>query len=536
MKSYLLLIGSWLPMCIAIYRSAEPSAHMPLAPGHTRLQPTAQIPGDTVFFDDFSNGLTDGWTAGRSSFQVSEGRPIISPQAVSPVFLTTEINRLSNSVWEAGWQVRGSLSAALYIRLHLASSSPSLLDPHRGYHLQIDGSEDTHLYSLWRQNGNTRTLIFRSVPVANHGTDLQIRVRVVRSADGEWQVLADDNASGIWEPVADQYGNRSVKDVSYPTADYAGFAIHFTPSRRSDVTLDYFLIKRLDSPGDSAPPSDIVPGDILINEVLSNPRAGGVEFVELYNFSEKTIDLQQLYLASVSSNGVSGTPRKVSEASIPMPPYSYKVLTPQPSVLQQYYPNGDAGTFLEVPTMPNFNNNTGGVVVYAGDRMIDSLFYTFNGQSSLLVNPKGISLERQSFSTPTNQRDNFLPAATSVGGATPGYRNSVAPTDASRHGFSLASPTFSPDGDGFEDLLEINYSLPEYGYIARVDIFDDSGQLAKKLLRNESVGTRGQILWDGMCDNGQRAPVGLYIAVVEIYHPNGITKIYRLPLVLAARL
>src|SRR5690606_22555130 len=124
--------------------------------------------------------------------------------------------------------------------------------------------------------------------------------------------------SGIWEPVADQYGNRSVKDVSYPTADYAGFAIHFTPSRRSDVTLDYFLIKRLDSPGDSAPLSDIAPGDILINEVLSNPRAGGVEFVELYNFSEKTVDLQQLYLASVSSNGVPGNRRKVTETPISM--------------------------------------------------------------------------------------------------------------------------------------------------------------------------------------------------------------------------
>src|SRR5690606_17158201 len=100
----------------------------------------------------------------------------------------------------------------------------------------------------------------------------------------------------------------------------------------------------------------------------------------------------------------------------------------------------------------------------------------------------------------------------------------------------LTSKTFSPDGDGYEDRLEINYRLPEGGFMANIDIYTDHGRLVKKLLRNQSLASQGTIYWDGLSDANARLPIGMYVAVIEVYNANGVRKIFRKSFVLAARL
>src|SRR5690606_30298197 len=100
----------------------------------------------------------------------------------------------------------------------------------------------------------------------------------------------------------------------------------------------------------------------------------------------------------------------------------------------------------------------------------------------------------------------------------------------------FTSKTFSPDNDGFEDRLEINYRFSESGFMANIDIYTDQGRLIKRLLRNQSIATQGTIYWDGLSDANTRLPVGMYIAVMEVYNANGAHKVYRKSFVLAARL
>ncbi len=281
---------------------------------------------------------------------------------------------------------------------------------------------------------------------------------------------------------------------------------------------------------------DIQPDDLLITEILSNPKPNGVDFLELYNHSTKSIDLQGVYLAAVNANGAVGSRRKVANRPTIIHPNEYRVLTTNPVIVKAHYPLSATQAFIEMPTLPNFNNETGGVVLYAAGMTIDSLFFTPAMWSPFIADHKGISLERQRLSAPTNMPGNFRSAATAVGGATPGYANSQSLVETAPYGFFLASRTFSPDQDGFEDELTIAYHLPESDWMANIEIYNDSGRLVRKLHRNQRMATEGTVTWDGLSDAQQPLPIGIYIAMIEIYHPKGLKKQYRLGFVLAARL
>lgn len=284
-------------------------------------------------------------------------------------------------------------------------------------------------------------------------------------------------------------------------------------------------------------------GDILINEILFNPKnksmegvdTDGVDFIEIYNYSSKTVDLQQFYLAHVNHDGKVTGHRPVSEIPLLFYPSEYKVLTAQPTIVKAHYPNADQPSFIQMASLPLFNNDAGTALMISHGQTIDSLTYHESMHAAFIDNPKGISLERRRFDTPTNSPGNFYSAATSIGGATPGYRNSQGAEEGEQPGISLTSKTFSPDNDGFEDLLEINYHFPTAGNMANISIYDDHGRLVKRLQRNQSMATRGTVTWDGRSNVYHRLPVGIYIAVIEVYNSTGLLKTYRRSFVLAKK-
>ncbi|MFC3198492.1 gliding motility-associated C-terminal domain-containing protein [Parapedobacter deserti] len=500
---------------------------------------TKLVPDDTsgaTFFEDFSYRFPDGWHGDVPLFTTIDARLRLAERATGPASVSIGSERLHNTVWEIGIQVHGTLSASNYMRLYMTAGQGSPTAGQYGYHLQIDGTPAGHRYGLWRQHGHTRSLILQSAVIPSQQARFRARVRVVRDTDGYWQVLTDEHDTGTFTLITDVIGNSTVKDATYTIGQHVGYFVNFSPMRRQDFILDYLLIKPFDRNADSVKPDVPQPEEILINEVLSHPRPGGVDFVELYNNSAKTVDLRHISVAHVNSRGEAGPKRKVTDIPILFHPNEYKVLTINPNILKEHYPNGDFNTFVGVTAFPNFNNENGGVVLYYEDKMIDSLFYTPAMQSPFSSSHQGVSLERQHFSWPTLAPGNFRSAATSVGGATPGYRNSTNPVEPAEDAVFLTSKTFSPDNDGFEDQLEINYHFPAAGFVATVDIYNDKGLLVKRLQRNQRMAVHGTITWDGLSDANQRLPVGVYIAVIEAYNETGIQRIYRKSFVLAARL
>ena len=71
--------------------------------------------------------------------------------------------------------------------------------------------------------------------------------------------------------------------------------------------------------------------------------------------------------------------------------------------------------------------------------------------------------------------------------------------------FSFTNNVFSPDSDGFEDVLQVTYEMNEEGLLGQVSIYDDKGRIIKNLFSNELMGSSGSFTWDGTTNDGVKA-------------------------------
>ena len=101
--------------------------------------------------------------------------------------------------------------------------------------------------------------------------------------------------------------------------------------------------------------------------------------------------------------------------------------------------------------------------------------------------------------------------------------NSQAFSPNSTGSLSLVSNTISPDGDGENDLLIVQYQYKKLGLLLNAKIFSRNGISVKQLINNESLSTKGQITWEGQTNQGTKAPLGIYILVWQITDAQGQT-------------
>jgi hypothetical protein len=280
-----------------------------------------------------------------------------------------------------------------------------------------------------------------------------------------------------------------------------------------------------------------VPGDLIINELLFNPYTGGVDFLELHNPGPKLLNLQGLRLRNELA--ITGTIGTTVEVDYVLLPGDYVVITSNPdNILDNYtVPKPAALLAGSLPSMPD---DEGNITVYnAAFELLDALDYTEDWHSRLLSDRDGVSLERLRAEATTQNEGNWASAASTVGFATPTGRNSqdrqtvVEPQD---DFFVLPEQTFSPDEDGFQDVLEIQYSTDKAGYLSRLLIFDAQGRLVRRLDDLELLAGQGSFLWDGSTDDENKARIGIYIIVAEIFTPEGDTLTEKHTCVLAGRL
>ncbi|MCG8373355.1 MAG: lamin tail domain-containing protein, partial [Balneolales bacterium] len=297
------------------------------------------------------------------------------------------------------------------------------------------------------------------------------------------------------------------------------------------------------------------PGSIVINEIMFDPLADSddnlpdqTEYIELYNPTDEAISLEGVFLHDA--------PNELNEIRSLEPVTSqYKWIQPDGYFL--IYSEDETNNFNESQTARYFELQdetdqftmqiersglslaSSGDAIYLADSTgttIDSVFYDETWQNPNLIDTDGIALERIDPNGGSNDENNWSSSTTAFGG-TPLMENSIfqeAGAAPDNVGISFSPNPFSPDDDGFEDNLFINYTLDASGYMLRVRIFDRYGREVRKLADGVQAGFEGSLIWDGLTDDRTKNRIGMYIVLFEAYNSaDGTNRTFKETIVLA---
>ena len=179
-------------------------------------------------------------------------------------------------------------------------------------------------------------------------------------------------------------------------------------------------------------PSEVEIGDIIINEILFNPISPCVDYLEIYNRSDKVIDLSELMIGTIKEsfpNPPDTILKTISNDGRLLLPHSYMLISSDNDMVVSHYWTDDnlAGIdkslcFIETKEFPSFPNTEGRVIVCNKSRKIlDEVYYSEKMHYDLLIETKGVSLERISFEDESLDETNWHSASYNVNYGTPGF-------------------------------------------------------------------------------------------------------------------
>ncbi len=305
----------------------------------------------------------------------------------------------------------------------------------------------------------------------------------------------------------------------------------------------------------SAIASRLYPGAIVINEIMFDPLADSddnlpdqTEYVELYNPTNEALSLEGITIhdAPDEDNEIRTIEPFSSEFKW-IPAGGYFLIYSEDeaesftdSRIAQYFSlEGESDQFTMRVDRSSLSLASSGDAIYIADSTgatVDSVFYDESWHNPIVFDTDGIALERINPEGPSNDESNWS-SSTDVSGGTPTMQNTIFQKPGSlpsSSGISFSPNPFSPDDDGFEDNLFINYTLDAPDYLLRVRIFDRYGREVRELADGVQAGFEGSLIWDGLTDDRRKNRVGIYIVLFEAYNSaSGSDRTFKETVVLA---
>jgi len=267
-------------------------------------------------------------------------------------------------------------------------------------------------------------------------------------------------------------------------------------------------------------PSVPKPFDVVINEVLFNAKDNArAEFVELYNRSQKVIDLASLRIGSGGADLPDKSTPAVSSGFL-MFPNEYVALCKLKTVTEEQYYVPYPNRLIQCDSLPTQTNSAG--VIFLNDKnfnIIDRFQYDEKMHYPLLTSVAGVSLERVSYERETQNENNWKSAAESYGYATPGYQNSqFSNYSAYNDVLKIVPEVFAPNQSGLADYVEIHCCFETSENRVTITIFDRYGNLIKTIANNQICALNEVFLWDGISEKNYRVPPDLYIVKMDYWN------------------
>jgi len=332
--------------------------------------------------------------------------------------------------------------------------------------------------------------------------------------------------------------------------------LNFSPTKANKVTVDGSglstnehievsitdladVVGNVNSSASGQISQKITPGSVVINEILYDPLSDDednlpdqTEYIELYNTQDYAISLEEIFLndAPDEDNEVNRLDPVSSEFRWIQPNGYFLIYAEDQtfsfseSQLAEYFGlESQSGQFTMQIDRSSLSLSASGDAIFISDssgNAIDSVFYDESWQNPNRVSVDGVALEKINPAGPSNDESNWS-SSTEVSGGTPAQQNSIYQEPGSapdNSGITFTPNPFSPDDDGFEDFLSINYTLDEADYLLRVRIYDRYGREVRELADGKPAGFSGSLIWDGLTDSGNKNRVGIYIVLFEAYN------------------
>ncbi|MBL0332904.1 MAG: lamin tail domain-containing protein [Chlorobiota bacterium] len=262
---------------------------------------------------------------------------------------------------------------------------------------------------------------------------------------------------------------------------------------------------------------------ILINEIMFDPiyvdGKATAEYVELLNNSDESVLISDFII----KDGTNKIVAQITKKDLTISPKSYFIIASDTSIYKKFPMLKDSNNlYFNKSSSLGLNSEFDNVVLINSDgKTIDSLQYKSSWHRKDLISTKGISLERISSLNETNLVSNWT-SSSSLFGGTPSKINSVSSSqEISDQLFTVYPQTFSPDGDGHEDLLRITYNLPNGNYRIMIKAYDKHGNLVNTIANNFISSSKGEFSWDGLNSYSIALQSGAYLIRFEYYNDNG---------------
>ena len=293
-----------------------------------------------------------------------------------------------------------------------------------------------------------------------------------------------------------------------------------------------------DDPDDPDTPDDpplpditVEPGEFVFNELLPNPFAGGSEYIELYNRSDRALPVSGLSVAVRKADGTLNTRYPLSSVTATIEADGYVLLTKNLEGVTDFYTIQSPSSLFEVPKLPILANTSSTLVLFRSKdgTVIDEVSYTSKWHASSIKDQKGVSLERIDPDAGTQSPSNWTSASATVGYGTPGYPNSQSDISLPDDPDTPDEPTGikTPQWDESAGHYTISYYLDQPGYNCRAFVFNIAGQRVAQIANHELLGLTGKLTWDGYALSGKQLQTGVYIFYAELYHTSGTVKRYK---------
>lgn len=287
-------------------------------------------------------------------------------------------------------------------------------------------------------------------------------------------------------------------------------------------------------------PESIGLNDLVFNEIMFENPMNSLEYIEIYNRSDKLLDVSGLIFTTRKTDGTLNTGNKIPTQTM-LIPNGYLALTSDADSIRNYHRCPAESNIISIG-WSSLNNESSTLVLVnaAKDTIYDELIYDVKWHHALVKNPKGVSLERIHPELPTQSQDSWHSAASETSFGTPGYKNSQyrdIDSELNKEKTVWLEPeAFSPDNDGVDDVCLIKYKTDANGYIANALIMNPSGVKVYHLATNLLLSSEGFLTWDGKTDSGKNVNVGIYVLYFEMFNPeNGKRVQHKLPIVVSCR-